>query len=261
MTVDRPVPNIELRGDNAVPIIGFGTWQIQGDLAYQSVLRALEVGYRHIDTATVYGNEHEVGRALVASGLDRDDVFVTTKVPPSTRDARRTLEQSLSDLQLDHLDLWLIHWPPPQSHSVPQFSEMLGLRDEGLIRSIGVSNYTINQIDELSEATGETPEVNQIPWSPFDRDTSLERELRQRSVVLEGYSPLQRSDLNDPVVVEIAASLGVTCAQVILRWHVQHGIVVIPKSVHPDRIAENFDVFGFSLEADSMRRLDDLSSR
>src|ERR1700694_4801556 len=120
-----------------MPIIGFGTWQIQGELAYQSVLRALEVGYRHIDTATVYGNEAEVGRALVASGVDRDDVFVTTKVPPDTREARRTLEKSLSDLQLDHVDLWLIHWPPPRSSSVPQYSEMLGLRDEGLARSIG----------------------------------------------------------------------------------------------------------------------------
>jgi diketogulonate reductase-like aldo/keto reductase len=259
--IDRSISKVALRGGNSMPIIGFGTWQIQGELARQAVLCALQVGYRHLDTAAVYGNEPEVGRALAESGIDRDDVFLTTKVPPDTKQARRTLEQSLSALQLDHIDLWLIHWPPRRSDSVPLYKEMLELRDEGLVRSIGVSNFTVDQIDALSASTGETPEVNQIPWSPFLHDSAEERELRRRDVTLEGYSPLQKSALHHPVLVEIAAALEVSPARVVLRWHIQHEIVVIPKSVHPDRIQENFDVFSFSLDPDSMRRLDELSPR
>jgi diketogulonate reductase-like aldo/keto reductase len=137
---------------------------------------------------------------------------------------------------------------------------MLTLRDEGLARAIGVSNYGLEEIDELTKATGDGPEVNQIPWSPNLHDESLQRDLDLRDVRLEGYSPFQTSRLNDPVLQEIASSIGVSAAQVLLRWHVQHGIIVIPKSVHEERIRENFDIFSFSLSAEAMRRLDDFTS-
>jgi diketogulonate reductase-like aldo/keto reductase len=153
---------------------------------------------------------------------------------------RATVEQSLSDLGLDYVDLWLIHWPPARSYgptgnsSRALYEEMLTLRDEGPARAIDVSNYSIDDIDELTAATGDAPEVNQIPWSPNLRDESLQRDLDRRDVRLEGYSPLKTSRLDDPVLRNIASHIGVSAAQVVLRWHVQHGIVVIPKSVHRD---------------------------
>ena len=250
-----------LRRGSHMPIIGFGTWQIKGRLARESVLCALQTGYRHIDTATVYDNEREVGRSLIESGLAREQLFVTTKLPGDAKSVRRTIETSLSDLRIDYVDLWLVHWPPSRAASRSLYQEMLVVRDEGLARSIGVSNYSLGEIDDLVASTGETPEVNQVPWSPFLHRGSEQHDLDQRQIVLEGYSPFKESRLDDAVVGEIAATNGVSPAQVVLRWHIQHGIVVIPKSVHPDRIAENFDIFGFSLDAESMQRLDGLSVR
>jgi 2,5-diketo-D-gluconate reductase A len=245
-----------------IPIVGFGTWQVQGKAARDAVLTALEVGYRHIDTATVYGNERQIGQALLDSEIARNELFITTKLPGNATSVRATIEQSLSDLGIDYVDLWLIHWPPAQSYgptgnsSRALYEAMLTLRDEGLARAIGVSNYSIDDIDELTAATADPPEVNQVPWSPNLYNESLRRDLDRRSVRLEGYSPLQTSRLDDPVLGEIASSIGVSAAQVVLRWHVQHGIVVIPKSVHRDRIRENLDIFSFSLSADDMQRLD-----
>ncbi len=244
-----------------MPILGFGTWQIRGRLARDAVLCALSTGYRHVDTATLYQNEREVGRALVDSGLHRDELFITTKLLPDALGVRRTIEKSLAELQLDYVDLWLIHWPPAPGASRSFYQEMLAVRNEGLAHAIGVSNYSTGEIDDLTAATGEAPEVNQIPWSPFLFDPARQRELEDRSIVLEGYSPFRKSHLDDPVVVGVAAANGVTPAQVVLRWHLQHGVVVIPKSIHPDRIAENFGVFRFELDAESMRRLDRLPSR
>jgi diketogulonate reductase-like aldo/keto reductase len=258
---DAIVGSVVLRNGKPMPIIGFGTWQLRGGLVRAAVLRALEVGYRHIDTATLYKNEREVGCALAASGLRREQIFITTKLLSDAPSVRQAIERSLSDLQVDYVDLWLIHWPPPRATSRSMYREMLAARDEGLARAIGVSNYSIEEIDDLTEVTGDTPEVNQVPWSPFRHDHLWQRELDRRHVVLEGYSPLKGSRLDDPVLVDIAVAHGVTPAQVVLRWHVQHGIVVIPKSAQPDRIAENFDIFSFSLDAGSMSRLDELSSR
>ena len=267
---DSELPEVDpvtLRRGSRIPILGFGTWQISGAAAYDAVATALELGYRHIDTATVYGNESEVGQALAASGLLRGEVFVTTKLPGNATKVRKTIEQSLSDLRLDYVDLWLIHWPPAQSYrrasssSRTMYEEMLALRDEGLIRAVGVSNYSTKKIDELIAATGECPEVNQIPWSPFQHDASTRRELDARNVCLEGYSPIALSRLADPALVSIAASHGVSAVQVVLRWHVQHGVVVLPKSEHRERIRENFDLFGFALDQEEMARLDSLSTR
>ena len=259
------VPLVDLGGGAAMPMVGFGTWQLGGKRAYEAVRYALEVGYRHIDTATMYRNEHEVGQALRDSGVDRGEVFVTTKLPPgSAGRARATLAESLRALDTDHVDLWLIHWPPRRQGSVPLWREFLALRDEGQCRDVGVSNYDIAQIDELIAASeggrggGWGPAVNQIPWSPSRYDAALLAAHADRGVAVEGYSPLKGTRLRDPVLAEIAARHQVTPAQVVLRWHLEHGITVIPKSARPERIRSNFDLFGFSLTLEEVARLDRL---
>ncbi|MGD0743229.1 MAG: aldo/keto reductase [Acidimicrobiales bacterium] len=261
MTIDANTDSVTLRSGGEMPIVGFGTWQLRAGRAREAVRNALLVGYRHIDTATLYKNESEVGLALIDSGLPREELFITTKLPPDEQHARGAIEASLTFLRVDYVDLWLIHWPPPQAASRSLYKEMLALRDEGLARAIGVSNYTTDEIDDLTTAAGEAPEVDQVRWSPFLHDPARQRELDSRRIVLEGYSPLKESKLDDPVIGEIAAAIGVTPAQVVLRWHVQHGIVAIPKSARRERIAENFDIFGFSLDDPSMQRLDAISSR
>lgn len=240
-----------------IPRLGLGTWQLRGSAAREAVLAALDVGYRHIDTATMYRNEAEIGRALAESGVVRDQAFLTTKIPAERfSDARRVLQESLSALGVDAVDLWLAHWPP--SDIVGAWQVMRGLRDEGLARAIGVSNFAPAQVDELIAATGEAPAVNQIRWSPSDFDRARLDHSRAAGVVLEGYSAFKSGALTDPVVVEIARSLGRTPAQVVLRWHIEHDVVVIPKSSHCDRLASNLDVWDFSLSADEIARIDAL---
>lgn len=242
-----------------MPMVGFGTWPLTGDEAYTAVRTALDVGYRHIDTATMYGNEAEVGRALRDSGLDRGEVFVTTKLQKEQAGReRQTIEESLRDLGTDYVDLWLVHWPPDDS-LVPTWQEFLAARDAGLAREVGVSNYSLAQIDELGQATGWVPAVNQVPWRPEKHDEALLAAHRERGVVVEGYSPLRRTDLSDPVLVEIAERHEVTPAQVVLRWHLEHGIAVIVKSARKDRIAANFDLFGFRLGSDEVAEIDGLA--
>ena len=251
------IPVVDLGGGAAMPMVGFGTWQLGGRRAYEAVRYALEVGYRHIDTATMYRNEHEVGQALRDSGVDRGEVFVTTKLPPGNAGrARATLAESLRALGTDYVDLWLIHWPPRRQASVPLWREFLALRDEGLCRSVGVSNYGIAQIDELIAATGQRPAVNQIPWSPSRYDPAVLAAHADRGIAVEGYSPLKGTHLRDPVLAEIAARHQVTPAQVVLRWHLEHGIIVIPRSAQPAHIASNFDLFSFSLTPEETARLD-----
>jgi diketogulonate reductase-like aldo/keto reductase len=250
------IPEVDLGGGVAMPMVGFGTWQLQGRPAYEAVRYALQVGYRHIDTATMYRNEDEVGRAIAEAGLDRKEVFVTTKLQPgSAGRARATLTDSLRALGTDYVDLWLIHWPPRRQASVPLWRDFLALRDEGRCRAVGVSNYGIGEIDELIAATGERPAVNQIPWSPSRYDPALLAAHAERGVAVEGYSPLKGTRLRDPVLAEIAARHGVTPAQVVLRWHLEIGITVIPKSVRPERIQSNFDLFGFSLTPEEVARI------
>jgi 2,5-diketo-D-gluconate reductase A len=261
MTDVREVPVVTLAGGAVMPMVGFGTWPMRAHQACEAVLRALQAGYRHVDTATMYANEAEVGHALRDSGLPRQEVFLTTKLRASDAGReRRVLSSSLRALGTDYVDLWLVHWPPPAKKSVSVWRQFLALRDEGLARAVGVSNYSLRQIDELVEATGEAPAVNQIHWSPRRYDAGLLQGLRQRGVVVEGYSPLKDSNLRDPVLADIAAAHGVTPAQVVLRWHLQHEIVVIPKSADPGRIAANLDLFGFSLEPAEMARIDGLAA-
>ena len=245
-----------------MPLLGFGTWQITGDEATQATAWALEAGYRHLDTATMYRNEREVGVGLTASGLPRPEVFVTTKLPPNRAGAeRRTLHQSLELLGTDYVDLWLIHWPPDKGAGVHLWTAFVQSRKEGLARDIGVSNYSLDQIDELSAATGVTPAVNQIEWSPLRFDRAELDGHRARGIVLEGYSALRGGTLQHPVIVEIAQRLRRTPAQVIIRWHLQHGVVVIPKSRARERIASNANVDGFELSAEDVSALDALGTR
>lgn len=253
-------PRAAMSTGDAIPLLGLGTWQARGDEAYTATMRALELGYRHIDTATMYRNEDQVGRALADSGLDRDEVFLTTKLPPD--DAGReaaTLRESLRRLGTDHLDLWLIHWPPSRGAGVSTWQAFVEAQRSGSVRAVGVSNYSPAQLDELTEATGVTPAVNQIRWSPYLADAAVLDQHRERGVVLEGYSPLKGGVLGDPVIGEVADANGRTPAQVVLRWHLEHGVVAIPKSADPGRIAENLDVLDWSLDPEDVARIDGLS--
>jgi len=256
------IGSVPLSGAPAMPLLGFGTWQIKGAAAYESVRAALDAGYRHLDTATMYGNEAEVGRALRDSGVPRDDVFVTTKIPPERAGREQAvLRASLEALGVDAVDLWLIHWPPRRGRSVPMWQALLAEREAGRVRAVGVSNYGIDEIDELVGATGQAPAVNQIRFGPRLYDPKLIAEHRERGVVVEGYSPFKTTNLHDPVLTRIAAAHGVDPARVVLRWHVQHEIVVIPKSANPERITGNFRIDGFELSADEMRAIDGLAGR
>jgi diketogulonate reductase-like aldo/keto reductase len=243
----------------AMPLVGFGTWRLRGRSGYDAIRHALEVGYRHIDTATMYGNEVDVGRALRDSGLDRREVFITTKLPPrNTGRERETLTASLRALGTDHVDLWLVHWPAREMAQPKTWRALLAAREQGLARAVGVSNYSVAQLDDLINATGQAPAVNQIPWHPARHSARALADHRERGVVVEGYSPLKDTDLADPTLVEIASRHRVTPAQVVLRWHVEHRIPVIPKSANRDRITANFDIFGFSLTGDEVALVDNL---
>jgi len=250
-------PSVSLANGDRMPLLGFGTWQLRGQVAYRSTRAALDVGYRLIDTATNYGNEAEVGRAIADSGVPRDRLFVTTKLPPDHAGREQaTIEASLDALGLERVDLWLVHWPPADRLVVRTWERFVALRDAGYATSIGVSNFSLRQIDELIRATGEAPAVNQIPWAPSRFDPEVLRATRERGVVLEGYSPFKHTNLQAPELVRIANRHRVSTAQVVLRWHVQHRVVAIPKSATPARIAENFAVWGFELDDEEMRTLD-----
>lgn len=250
---------VDLGPGMSMPLLGLGTWQMRGAQCRRAVRHALDVGYRHLDTATMYRNEADLGTAIRESGIPRQDLFITTKLPPDDAGReRRTLEGSLRALGTDYVDLWLIHWPPRGRAGPQVWKEFVALRDEGKTRAVGVSNYSVAMIDELARASGVQPAVNQIRWGPSLYDASQLAQHRDRGVVLEGYSPFKTTDLSHPVLADIAARHGVTPAQVVIRWHIDHDIVVIPKSADPERLATNFDVFGFSLTDDELRRIDGL---
>jgi len=252
---------ISFQNGARMPLLGFGTWQIKGAQAVTATAAALEAGYRHVDTATVYGNEAEVGRALRESAVAREDVFVTTKCPPNRAgDELKTLHQSLDALGTEYVDLWLIHWPGGGDVDLDMWRAFVEARDSGLARTIGVSNFGVDLVDRLASATGVTPAVNQVEWSPLLFDRTVLEEHRARGIALEGYSALRGGTLEHPTINEIAESLGRTPAQVIIRWHLQHGIIVIPKSVNPERIRSNADVDSFELSETQMTALDGLGT-
>ena len=260
MTEAAAVPAVDLPGGVRMPMIGFGTWLVRGKAGREALRAALAVGYRHTDTATMYGNEADVGHVLANSGLARDEVFITTKLPSGKAGRERaTLAASLRALGTEYVDLWLVHWPPPDRMLIPVWREFLALRDEGRARAVGVSNYSLAQIDRLIKATGEAPAVNQITWSPGRYDAALLKGHQERGVAVEGYSPLKRTNLANPVLTEIAAAHDATAAQVVLRWNLEHGVTVLVKSANPERIAANIDVLRFSLSPGEVARIDALA--
>jgi diketogulonate reductase-like aldo/keto reductase len=259
------VPRIPLNDGVKIPQLGFGVFQVPPEDTAETVGRALLTGYRHIDTAAAYENEAGVGQAFRASGLERDEVFITTKCWNSSHgydEATRALKESLERLELDHVDLYLIHWPAPaRDRYVDTWRAFIDLRQAGLVRSIGVSNFQPDHLARIVDETGVTPSVNQIELHPRLQQRGLRREHANRGIVTEAWSPLAQGEvLDDPVLTEIATAHDRTAGQIVLRWHVQIGNVVFPKSVTPERIAENFAIFDFHLTEEEMERIDGLDT-
>jgi diketogulonate reductase-like aldo/keto reductase len=253
-------PTRELPAGTKMPVLGLGVWQMAaGTETEQAIGWALEAGYRHVDTASMYRNEESVGAALNASALPRDEIFVTTKLLPTHASAARELTKSLKRLRLDYVDLYLIHWPVPLVH--PRYWRQLeALQERGLAKEIGVSNYSRDQLEALRQAGLKTPAVNQVHFSPFHHSHELLEYCDQHGIVLVAYSPLERGrGLNDSTIVSIAEVHGRTPAQVMLRWAIQHQTVVIPKSSREDRIRSNAELFDFELSEADMQLLDALS--
>jgi 2,5-diketo-D-gluconate reductase A len=261
----RAVPDVALRGGSSIPQLGFGVFQVPVAETEIAVLRALQTGYRHIDTAAAYGNEAGVGQAFRASGLERGEIHIVSKCFNDDHghdQARRAFHATLARLELDYLDLYLIHWPVPvHDKYVETWQALIELRDEGLIRAIGVSNFKPDHLRRVIEETGETPAVNQVELHPYFQQAGLRREHEELGIVTEAYSPLARGAvLADAVIAEIAERHGRTTAQVVIRWQLQLGNVVIPKSVTPERIEQNFDVFDFALDDGEMERIEGLDA-
>jgi diketogulonate reductase-like aldo/keto reductase len=248
----------KLADGNQLPMLGLGVWQVpDGPTTENAVRWALELGYRHIDTAQAYGNEASVGRALRESGVPRDEVFITTKFNPGRKDPVAEGEKSLRRLGLDQVDLYLVH--SPQGGPVWAWPGMEQARERGLARSIGVSNFGAAELDQVTAAASVTPAVNQIQFSAMEYRRGLVEACRRHGIVPEAYSPLGTGrHLTDRRVAEIAARVGRTPAQVLLRWCLQHGVPIIPKSTHRERIAENGQVFDFTLSDEDMAALDAL---
>jgi 2,5-diketo-D-gluconate reductase A len=248
------IPNVTLNNGQAIPQFGFGVFQIEPKDTAAAVSTALEAGYRHIDTAEMYGNEAEVGEAIAASGLDRGEVFVTSKLSNDAHEpdaAREAFDGTLKALGVDYVDLFLIHWPLPTRYGGDFVSTWKTLEEfyrEGRARSIGVSNFQPQHLRRLHGETDVIPAVNQIEAHPYLTQDDVRAFCAEHQIAVEAWSPLgQGSVLDDPVVRRIAERTGRTSAQVVLRWHIQRGDIVFPKSVTPDRIRENIDIFDFEL--------------
>jgi 2,5-diketo-D-gluconate reductase A len=255
----QAVPSIPLSTGGSIPQLGFGVFQITPKDTERAVATALEVGYRHIDTAEMYGNEREVGAAIRASGIAREEIFVTSKLnngfhePDAARDA---FAETLDKLGLDHIDLFLIHWPLPTLYDgdfVSTWQTLVDFHADGRARAIGVSNFQVKHLDRIAAETDVVPSVNQIEIHPFFGNEEVRDYDRAHGIVTEAWSPIaQGAVLDDPTITEIARRVGKSPAQVTLRWHVQRGDVIFPKSVTPERIRENFEIFDFELETADM---------
>lgn len=258
--------SLSLNDGRSIPQLGLGVWQASDDQAAQAVRAALQAGYRHVDTAAIYDNETGVGEGIRSAGVKREDIFVTTKLWNDAQggdSALKAFDQSLKRLKLDYVDLYLIHWPAPRKDRyVESWKALVRLQREGRAKSIGVSNFMPEHLDRIIAETGVTPVLNQIELHPRFQQAALRAAHAQRNIVTESWSPLgQGRLLADPVIAAIAAKHKRTPAQVIIRWHLDSGLVVIPKSVTPSRIVENADVFGFSLDADDKARIAGLDAQ
>jgi 2,5-diketo-D-gluconate reductase A len=264
-TLSNTVPTIDLNDGHTIPQLGFGVFQIPPAETERAVSIALEVGYRHLDTAEMYGNERGVGEAIRASGLDRADVYVTSKLNNSFHrpdDARQAFAQTLTELGSEYVDLFLIHWPLPTLYDgdfVSTWKTLEEFRRDGRARSIGVSNFQVAHLERLAAETDTVPAVIQIELHPYFANSEVAAYGEAHTIPTEAWSPIaQGKVLGDPAIVEIAEKLGRTPAQVVLRWHIQHGYIVFPKSATPARIKENFELFDFLLEPADMAKLDAL---
>lgn len=255
------IPTIPLTSGLNLPLLGFGTFPLRGDDARAAVATALGLGYRSVDTAMRYRNEDAVGDEVRAARERGVEAIVTTKMATDQVGyEREALEGSLRALGLASVDLWLIHWPPGGSAGVGSWREFIRAREDGLVRAIGVSNYSIEQIDTLIEETGVSPDVVQRSWNPVEFDREYLAAVVERGVALCAHSPLRSTPLDHPAIADAAERHGVTGAQVVLRWNVQHGVAAIPKSANPARMAQNLDLFGFSLDDEEMRGIDALAT-
>jgi 2,5-diketo-D-gluconate reductase A len=253
------VPTIELNDGVGIPQLGFGVFQIKPDETAAAVKTALEIGYRHIDTAEMYGNEKEVGQGIRDAGVDRGDVFITSKLNNGFHkpdDARRAFDETLKALDSDHVDLFLIHWPLPTLYDGDFVSTWKVLEEfarDGRARSIGVSNFQVAHLDRLADETDTVPSVNQIEVHPYVANNEVRAYGREHGIATEAWSPIaQGRVLDDPVINRIAKARDKSPAQVVLRWHIQRGDIVFPKSVTPERIKANFELFDFELDGSDM---------
>jgi 2,5-diketo-D-gluconate reductase A len=259
------VPSLQLHDGTSIPQLGFGVYQVPPAETAATVLTALEVGYRHIDTAQMYQNEAGVGAAIKDSSLDRDDLYITTKLNNGNHrpdDARRSLEESLTRLGLDRVDLFLIHWPLPTRYDgdfVSTWETLAELQQEGKTRSIGVSNFQPDHLDTIVAKSGVVPVVNQVEVHPFFANQDVRAANTRHGVLTEAWSPIAQGKVNDDdSLVRLAHSLGRSPAQVALRWHIQRGDIVFPKSMHLERMQQNFDLFDWSLSDADMAAVDAL---
>ena len=255
------VPTIRLNNGVEIPQLGFGVFQVKPEETVEAVTQALEIGYRNIDTAEMYGNEKEVGEAVRRSGIDRSELFVTSKLNNGFHargDALKAFDQTLADLGFDQLDLFLVHWPLPgiDVDYVETWQAMEEIYRGGKCRAIGVSNFHEHHLHRIFEASQTKPAVNQIEVSPYLTQDPLRAFNKEHEIAVEAWSPIARGKVNDdPAITQVAESVGRTPAQVTLRWHVQRGDIVFPKSVTRSRIEENFAVFDFELSEDDLREI------
>ncbi|BDZ63597.1 aldo/keto reductase [Agromyces mangrovi Wang et al. 2018] len=262
---DSLVPSVRLNDGHDIPQLGFGVFKVDPVETERIVTDALEAGYRHIDTARIYGNEEGVGRAIAASGIPREELYITTKLWNDDQggdSARAAFDASLERLGLDYVDLYLVHWPvPSQDRYVEAWNALAGIRETGRSRSIGVSNHLVPHLERLAAETGVTPAVNQIELSPYHQQRDVVAYCAEHGIAVEAWGPLGQGKtalLGDPAVVGIAERHGVSPAQALLRWHLQRGFVVFPKTTSRARMEENLDVFGFELDATEVAQLDAL---
>lgn len=258
-------PELKFNDGNSIPQLGYGVWQVESDVAEDVVGKALDAGFRHVDTAKIYGNEEGVGKALAESDVPREDVFVTTKLWNEDQGYDSTLaafDESMQRLGLDELDLYLIHWPAiGKGKYVDTWKAFVELQKQGRVKSIGVSNFPIEQLEEIIEATGVTPAINQVETHPYFNQEELRAFHKEHGILHESWSPLGQGKevLEDPVIVKIAEKHGATPAQVIIAWHLALGNVVIPKSVTPERIVENFAALDVKLDDEDVEAINGLS--